>query len=239
MNYMSESTNDMAQPCEDLCDICGCFEDCLIGSMIGSSITVSACENFVSPNEDISDEDFIQGNTDLPGAKYKIGDTLRIVEVFERNVSTEARRKLKGYEFEVGYIDQYSTGEFVYSTGDEAENDIEYVFYEDEVEFVDNKEIIDLQSIFRKYLNDSKEEALQKARETSNLWRIKGVVEDTAECSEADEEHSDDCHCYRLFRAYSELNEAKRKIKELENTKIIKALDADATLKYIEGHFGK
>ena len=217
----------------ELCDLCERCGDCMVPTLL-EGISLASCENFM-PNEIEDDYDEFQGNTDLPGAKYKIGDTLRIVEVFERNVSTEARRKLKGYEFEVGYIDQYSTGEFVYSTGDEAEHDIEYVFYEDEVEFVDNKEIIDLQSIFRKYLNDSKEEALRKAKER----RIKGVVEDTAECSEADEERSDDCHCYRLFRAYSELNEAKRKIKELENTKIIKALDADATLKYIEEHFGK
>lgn len=193
----------------ELCDLCERCGDCMVPTLL-EGISLASCENFV-PNEieDISEGDEFQGNTDLPGAKYKIGDTLRIVEVFERNLSTEERLKLKGYEFEVGYIDQYSTGEFVYSTGDEAENDIEYVFYEDEVELVDNKEIIDLQSIFRKYLNDSKEDALRKAKER----RIKGVVEDTAECSEADEERSDDCHCYRLFRAYSELNEAKDRIK--------------------------
>lgn len=217
MRYMNEvnNANDMTELC-DLCERCG---DCMVPTLL-EGISLASCENFV-PNEIEDDYDEFLGNTDLPGAKYKIGDTLRIVDVFERNVSTEARRKLKGYEFEVGYIDQYSTGEFVYSTGDEAEHDIEYVFYEDEVELVDNKEVIDLQSIFSKYLNDSKEEASRKAKER----RIKGVVEDTAECSEADEERSDDdkaecnedCHCYRLFRAYSELNEAKRKIKELEN----------------------
>ena len=237
----------------ELCDLCERCGDCMVPTLL-EGISLASCENFVALEDDY---DEFQGNTDLPGAKYKIGDTLRIVEVFERNVSTEARRKLKGYEFEVGYIDQYSTGEFVYSTGDEAENDIEYVFYEDEVELVDNKEIIDLQSIFRKYLNDSKEEALRKAKEISERWNrkdvptgldefkymVSGVIdkvhEAQSERSEDKSEQSEDCHCYRLFRAYSELNEAKRKIKELENTKIIKALDAEETLKYIEYHFGK
>ena len=223
MIYMNEvnNANNMTELC-DLCERCG---DCMVPTLL-EGISLASCENFV-PNEIEDDYDEFQGNTDIPGAKYKIGDTLRIVDVFERNVSTDARRKLKGYEFEVGYIDQYSTGEFVYSTGDEAEHDIEYVFYEDEVELVESKEIIDLQSIFRKYLNDSKEEALRKAKEQSNLWRIKGVVEDTAEYSEADEERSDDCHCYRLFRAYSELNEAKDRIKELEYK-----------LKYIKDYLG-
>ena len=220
----------------ELCDLCERCGDCMVPTLL-EGISLASCENFVANEiDDDEDETEFLGNTDIPGAKYKIGDTLRIVEVFERNVSTEERLKLKGYEFKVGYIDQYSTGEFVYSTGDEAEHDIEYVFYEDEVELVKDKTPSlkeTMRDIVDQIRNDAFEE-LDKCRSS-----IKGVIDNKAIPKKDKSEQSEDCHCYRLFRAYSELNEARDKIKELENQqiKVINALDADATLKYIEEHF--